>query len=389
MPVGVHVAVVDPGVGTAAPGVALGSPAATSWSGRTTGCCARPPSGWAGSWRPEPSRTGTCSCRRVVTSTFHGRDVFAPVAAHLGDGHADRERSGPRWTRPRWCDLVDPGRRRSGRRASRSVVLVVDSFGNVRIAGERDDLERPIGPLPPGRPLRLTIAATGSVVELPGATTFGRRSERPARRSLLRGRGLRRLSRSPSTRARRPSGSGLGARPPRPHPSRPDGRGPADPAAPLVEIEGLTFRYRRATEPAIRDISLTVEPGEVLLVAGPSGCGKSTLIRAINGLIPHAYPGELAGAVRIAGRSTTEHAPARHRADRRHGPPGSGQADRGRDGRGGARLRAGEPGRSSAPRSATGSATVVDRRPASSPWLGGRPRHCPAASASSWRSAGS
>ena len=31
-------------------------------------------------------------------------------------------------------------------------------------------------------------------------------------------------------------------------------------ASPLVVVEGLTFRYRRATEPAIRDVSLTVEP---------------------------------------------------------------------------------------------------------------------------------
>ena len=76
--------------------------------------------------------------------------------------------------------------------------------------------------------------------------------------------------------------------------------------APLVEVDDLTFRYRRATEPAIRGISLTIEPGEVLLVAGPSGCGKSTLIRAINGLIPHAYPGELAGTVRIDGQATTD-----------------------------------------------------------------------------------
>ena len=76
--------------------------------------------------------------------------------------------------------------------------------------------------------------------------------------------------------------------------------------APLVEVDGLTFRYRRASEPAIRDVSLTVLAGEVVLLAGPSGCGKSTLIRAINGLIPHAYSGDLTGTVRIAGRSTTE-----------------------------------------------------------------------------------
>src|SRR5258706_7525893 len=74
----------------------------------------------------------------------------------------------------------------------------------------------------------------------------------------------------------------------------------------IVEIEGLTFRYRRATEPALIDLDLTVDSGEVLLVAGPSGCGKSTLIRAINGLIPHAYPGELTGTVRVAGALTTE-----------------------------------------------------------------------------------
>ena len=74
----------------------------------------------------------------------------------------------------------------------------------------------------------------------------------------------------------------------------------------ILDIRDLSFRYRRATEPAIREISLTVEPGEVLLVAGPSGCGKSTLIRAINGLIPHAYPGELAGSVRVAGQATVD-----------------------------------------------------------------------------------
>src|SRR3990170_6294495 len=78
------------------------------------------------------------------------------------------------------------------------------------------------------------------------------------------------------------------------------------PAAPIVEVDAVTFRYRRASAPAIRDVSLTIQAGEVLLVAGPSGCGKSTLLRAINGLVPHAYSGELGGAVRIDGRPTTE-----------------------------------------------------------------------------------
>lgn len=77
-------------------------------------------------------------------------------------------------------------------------------------------------------------------------------------------------------------------------------------AEPIVRIEGLSFRYRRGTEPALRDLDLEVAPGEVLLVAGPSGCGKSTLIRAINGLIPHSYPGELHGTVLVGGRPTAE-----------------------------------------------------------------------------------
>ena len=73
---------------------------------------------------------------------------------------------------------------------------------------------------------------------------------------------------------------------------------------PVVVIRDLTFQYRRGTEPALRDVSLEIAPGEVLLVAGPSGCGKSTLIRALNGLIPHAYSGELTGSVHVGGLST-------------------------------------------------------------------------------------
>ena len=75
---------------------------------------------------------------------------------------------------------------------------------------------------------------------------------------------------------------------------------------PLLEVAGLSFRYRRATEFALRDVSLVVEPGQVVLVAGPSGCGKSTLVKAINGLIPHAYTGEYSGEVRVEGRALVD-----------------------------------------------------------------------------------
>lgn len=71
-----------------------------------------------------------------------------------------------------------------------------------------------------------------------------------------------------------------------------------------LEVEGLNFRYKARPEPALRDLSLTLEPGEILLVAGTSGCGKTTLIRCINGLIPRSYKGELSGRVLLHGQTT-------------------------------------------------------------------------------------
>ena len=57
---------------------------------------------------------------------------------------------------------------------------------------------------------------------------------------------------------------------------------------PIVQVEGLTFRYRRGTEPAIRDLSLRIEPGEIVLVAGPTASGNCTINPASIGLVPHA-----------------------------------------------------------------------------------------------------
>jgi energy-coupling factor transport system ATP-binding protein len=70
---------------------------------------------------------------------------------------------------------------------------------------------------------------------------------------------------------------------------------------PLV-VENLSFRYRDRQTPAIRNISFSAYPGEILLIAGASGCGKTTLIRAINGLIPRSYKGELSGRVLLHGQ---------------------------------------------------------------------------------------
>jgi energy-coupling factor transport system ATP-binding protein len=70
-----------------------------------------------------------------------------------------------------------------------------------------------------------------------------------------------------------------------------------------LEVENLTFRYRRRSEPAIENINFSIQPGQVLLIAGSSGCGKTTLMRCINGLIPFTYHGEMSGDIRIFGNS--------------------------------------------------------------------------------------
>ena len=67
----------------------------------------------------------------------------------------------------------------------------------------------------------------------------------------------------------------------------------------IARLEHLTYTYPGASRPALRDVSLTVEPAEVILVLGGSGCGKSTLLRALNGLVPHFHGGTFAGRVTV------------------------------------------------------------------------------------------
>jgi len=69
----------------------------------------------------------------------------------------------------------------------------------------------------------------------------------------------------------------------------------------IVEIEHVSFHYKGSEEGLLQDVSLQVKEGETLLLCGASGSGKTTLIRLMNGLIPHYYPGELSGEVRVAG----------------------------------------------------------------------------------------
>ena len=73
---------------------------------------------------------------------------------------------------------------------------------------------------------------------------------------------------------------------------------------PVVQLEGLTFTYAGSLEPALKDIELTVHPGEFVVLTGPSGCGKSTLSFCLTGFIPHSFDGTMEGRALIGGRDT-------------------------------------------------------------------------------------
>jgi energy-coupling factor transporter ATP-binding protein EcfA2 len=72
-------------------------------------------------------------------------------------------------------------------------------------------------------------------------------------------------------------------------------------AVPSLAIEGLSYAYPHAPAPSLRDVSLRIAPGELVLLAGRSASGKSTLLKAACGLVPHFHGGELEGAVSVAG----------------------------------------------------------------------------------------
>jgi S-adenosylmethionine hydrolase len=175
MPVGIHVAVVDPGVGTERQPIALKAGRGDMLVGPDNGLLV-----------PAAERLGgIADARRLdnrslmlptTSSTFHGRDIFSPVTAHLAAG-TPFEEVGPVLEIDSLVELRFPEPEIS-EGMLRTSIIYIDSFGNVRLAGEPADLVQAVGDLEEGRRLSIEIASTngGASTDLDATweRTFGR-----------------------------------------------------------------------------------------------------------------------------------------------------------------------------------------------------------------------
>jgi S-adenosyl-L-methionine hydrolase (adenosine-forming) len=163
LPRAVHLAVVDPGVGTGRGMVAVQA-GGQVLVGPDNGLLVWAAEALGGVERAHALEDPAYRLARV-SRTFHGRDVFAPAAAHLAAG-VDPAQLGPE---------VDPGRLVRLERTAPQVgpgrlggtVVAVDHFGNLALDLRRHDLERaglavgdPVEARVAGRAHRLVVAET-------------------------------------------------------------------------------------------------------------------------------------------------------------------------------------------------------------------------------------
>ena len=150
MPIGIHVAVVDPGVGTDRRGVAVKVARGDILIGPDNGLLMLA-ADLLGGVVAAHAILNRDLMLPVISSSFHGRDVFAPIAAHLAMG-TPIEVVGPAID-PASLVRLDVPRPTIRPGELESTIVHVLIFGNVTFAGTTADLEAAIGPLEPGRAL--------------------------------------------------------------------------------------------------------------------------------------------------------------------------------------------------------------------------------------------
>jgi S-adenosyl-L-methionine hydrolase (adenosine-forming) len=144
MPVGVHLAVVDPGVGGARRPLALEDREGRLYVGPDNGLLLR-----AAEHQGPVARAHELAnpdyALPSVSRTFHGRDLFSPAAAHLALG-VDLAELGPPVDAEALVRIEVP-EAEVGTKSIRATVLYVDRFGNVQLNLTREHLDR-VGVVP-------------------------------------------------------------------------------------------------------------------------------------------------------------------------------------------------------------------------------------------------
>jgi len=181
LPVGTHVVVVDPGVGTPRHAIAIRTARGDVLVGPDNGVLMPAAVALGGAVEARILENRDLMLPRT-TATFHGRDLFAPVGAHLAMG-APFESVGSVIPAEDLVALDFPAPI-IAEGALETSVAYVDPFGNLRLFGTPEDLASAIGPLVPGRLLSVEFRdGDGVMLEtVPWTRTFG---DRPILSALL------------------------------------------------------------------------------------------------------------------------------------------------------------------------------------------------------------
>lgn len=75
----------------------------------------------------------------------------------------------------------------------------------------------------------------------------------------------------------------------------------------MIELKNLSFKYKKDLPEVLKNISLTIKPGEKVLVAGKNGAGKTTLSKILAGLIPRVEHGIVKGEYEYKGKSISSY----------------------------------------------------------------------------------
>jgi S-adenosylmethionine hydrolase len=150
MPPGVHLAVVDPGVGGSRRALALRDAEGRLYVGPDNGLLV-PAAERFGGIVDAYELANPAYALESVSRTFHGRDLFSPAAAHLALGVEPSELGPP--LDPEALARLDLPEPEVGSNRIRATVLYVDRFGNVALNLTREHLEQ--ADIVPGKQVEL------------------------------------------------------------------------------------------------------------------------------------------------------------------------------------------------------------------------------------------